>query len=93
MTTVIHKRYEPPKSWYFTFGGGSPFAFEYVRIEAETLLEARELMFELFGAKWSMCYDEAKFEGQAEEYGLHCLAFIRKNKFGNWRSREKGEVE
>ena len=54
------------RKFYFTFGqshahahGGNTYDKDcVVEIEAENSGCARELMFEAFGAKWSMQYDE-----------------------------------
>lgn len=47
---------------YFTFGCGQVFAGHYVKINAETSNRCREIMFEAFGEKWSMQYDEFSFD-------------------------------
>jgi hypothetical protein len=62
--------------FYFTFGSnhatkqGRSLRNNYCVIEAPTDLEAREAMVNARGLKWSTSYDEARFEGQAEEYDL-----------------------
>lgn len=42
----------------FTFGCGQLFAGHFVSVSASSAERCRELMFEAFGPKWSMQYDE-----------------------------------
>jgi hypothetical protein len=60
--------------FYFTFGCGQAHENCYHIIEADTSSEARKKMFERFGQKWSMQYDEKGWfrngTNQAEEYNL-----------------------
>ncbi len=54
------------KKYYFTFGQSHAYAYGgrtfdkdcVVEIEAENKDDAREKMFEIFGAKWSFQYDK-----------------------------------
>jgi len=49
---------ETPKNFYFTFGVGSFLKNKYVLIIADTEDQARNVMFSLFGNKWSMVYSD-----------------------------------
>jgi len=50
------------KCWYyFTFGVGQQFAGKYVKFFG-TYFEAREKMFERFGADWAFQYDEKRWD-------------------------------
>lgn len=80
------------KRWFFTFGQGHPYAFQYVEIEADTLEEAREAMIITHGNKWAFCYDETTFAPQPAKYGLTRLATLRKNEWGTYRSTEPNHV-
>lgn len=80
------------QSFFFTFGGGSAFAFEYIEIEAETLPEAADVMYNIFHDRWSMVYDELGFKDQPKNYGLHRLALIRRRDSGHFRSGGPGET-
>lgn len=51
------------KKFYFTFGCNQPHENCYHAIEAKDSGEARKLMFQRFGAKWSMMYDSAEAAG------------------------------
>lgn len=57
-------------NFYFTFGYGTPYRNNYVRIRAKNAGEAREEMIRRYGLKWAFQYDEEGFKGQAEQYGL-----------------------
>lgn len=63
--------------YFFTFGAnhvdneGISLGQRYVKIEAESELEAREIMFRARGEKWAFVYDATDFAGQEERYGLH----------------------
>lgn len=46
----------------FTFGFGQAFANCFVSITAPTAEECRQVMFATFGKRWSMQYDENKFD-------------------------------
>lgn len=43
---------------YFTFGCGQTFAERHVTITAKTAQRCREIMFDTFGEKWSMQYQD-----------------------------------
>lgn len=58
------------KNWYFTFGGGHPHPYGYVKIQG-TFSEARAEMVRRHGVKWAFQYDDKGFEGQVEKYGLY----------------------
>ena len=60
----------PLHKWYFTFGFGQPHENGYHVIEAETQGEARKIMFEHFGKKWSFMYDSAEAAG-VKKFHLH----------------------
>ncbi len=60
---------------YFVFGYGQQHEGRFHVIEAETAVQARQQMFERFGAKWSAQYSEAEWYNedgisQEEEYNL-----------------------
>ena len=57
------------KSYYFTFGYGQPHENCYHIIQAATENDARDIMLERFGNKWSMCYKTA-IEAGVEQYNL-----------------------
>ena len=54
----------------FTFGSGQPHEGCYHVIKAESKEKCRELMFERFGQKWSMQYNNEE-EAGVEKWGLH----------------------
>lgn len=56
----------------FTFGCGHPNAGKYHVIEAATKEECTRLMYERFGQKWSMQYDDEHAAG-VERFGLEEL--------------------
>jgi hypothetical protein len=62
------------KTWYFTFGVGSPLANYFVRIKAADEEAARLQMVVWFTRHWASCYDKRGWgedgETQAEVYGL-----------------------
>lgn len=74
------------ENFFFTFGCNSPYAKQYVRIEAKNEEEARLCMMEHHGQKWAFCYTEARFAPQPSEYGLTQLAFIHTTPYGTKRS-------
>lgn len=62
--------------WFFTFGAahvdavtGESLANSYVRIEADSEADARRIMCDRFGNRWSFCYPSAEAAG-VERYGL-----------------------
>lgn len=67
------------KKFFFTFGGNQETKRAvslgkcYVCILAEDAEDARLQMFDIRGSSWSMCYTEAEFCGQPEQYGLTCV--------------------
>lgn len=67
------------KPWFFTFGCGQEHANKYVRIFASDHENARRLMFDHYGQKWSFQYDEKDFEGQPQEYGITELETLRES--------------
>lgn len=65
--------------FYFTFGSGHhdtrgrSLLGYYVKIEAKDYADARRIMFEHFGEKWSFQYPEDKFMEQIERFNLEEL--------------------
>ena len=57
------------KKFWFTFGCGHLLAKYCVVIEAEFYEDARDIMFDSFGAKWGFQYDSAE-EAGVERWGL-----------------------
>lgn len=45
------------KKYYATFGSGHPFQDHYQPVVAESMEEARAIMFRAFGDKWGFVYD------------------------------------
>ena len=64
------------KRWYFTFGFYR-FPNGYVVIEAGSEAQARDEMMCRYGSNWAFSYDETRFDGQVEKYGLVKVAHIR----------------
>ena len=64
------------KNYYATFGVDTPFCNRYVRIIAENEAFARNKMFDRFGKKWAMFYDEESFLPQIERFGLSELEVL-----------------
>lgn len=78
--------------YYFTFGSkhvlprtelfkghelqGWSLGNHYVKIEAKDQSEARQVMFGIFGDKWSSCYTEETFQ-QMIKYNLKELVVIK----------------
>lgn len=67
------------ESWIFTFGfdhhhpeTGEPLRNHYIEIRAPTEAQARQAMFDTFGAKWSMEYT-TKDEAGVDRFGLRPL--------------------
>lgn len=58
---------------YFTFGCGQAFPNTYIEIKAVDDERCRQLMFEKFGPKWSMQYDE---DSSLVKHGMRKLATI-----------------
>lgn len=58
------------KNFYFTFGYSTNLANSYVKIPAESWYEARGIMVEHHGKKWSMQYTEESFLDQIDKYDL-----------------------
>lgn len=62
-------------AYYFTFGSshrdskGRSLGNNYVKLEG-SVRDTRDMMFAARGDKWSFQYDETKFAGQAQKYGL-----------------------
>ena len=46
------------KKYYFTFGDGQEHYPGHVLIEASSASEARNAMFEKYGGRWSMMYND-----------------------------------
>lgn len=50
------------ENFYFTFGVGDPInKNKFIVIQADSYLEARNKMFDLFGNKWAFCYSEEEW--------------------------------
>lgn len=68
------------KKFYFTFGfghyliSGAPADKCYTIVEAESRMEARLKMHEVYGPKWSFCYDSPE-EAGVHRYGLRFVDF------------------
>ena len=67
------------ENFYFTFGSGHhdihgrSLMGYYVKIEAKNYSDARRIMFEHFGEKWSFQYTEDKFQDQISRFNLEEL--------------------
>ena len=68
--------------YIFTFGGGhvhplsgASLARSFVRLEADSVGAARQIMFALFGAKWSHQY-ESEADAGVERWGLRELPVL-----------------
>ena len=48
-------------TWIFTFGSGQKHAGHFVRIQAESWIEARREMFDRFGDQWGFQYTEEEW--------------------------------
>lgn len=57
------------RKFFFTFGVDQEHDGCYVEVEAESSLDAREVMFEHYGREWAFEYDSAE-EAGVFEYGL-----------------------
>lgn len=64
------------KEYFFTFGSnhvdgaGRSLGYRFVKVQAESQEEARDIMYRARGDKWAFCYDAEDFKGQPEKYGL-----------------------
>ncbi len=58
-------------NFYTTFGQGHNTPNAYMKITANNIDEAREMMFVWFAARWSMIYTEEKFLPQIKEFNLY----------------------
>lgn len=58
------------KNFYFTFGSGWPERSNYVKVQAETLIEARQKFFAVRGSRFAFSYTEEEFLPQMAKYGL-----------------------
>ena len=59
---------EPKRDyWYFTFGCGQEHAHTYVKIFG-TFGEARTVMFDKYGPRWSFQYSAQEFKGLPEKW-------------------------
>ena len=66
---------------YFTFGCGQTFAERHVTITAKTAQRCREIMFNTFGEKWSMQYQENP--GNSDHYPTKELMTITESETGS----------
>lgn len=64
---------EEKQDWFGTFGGGSVFHNRYYLMKDMTREEARELMFDTFGNRWSHLYSTSDLEKQIQDYNLKPL--------------------
>ena len=62
------------KTYYFTFGCGSPLTNYYVKIEADDEMSARAMMFCMFSQHWAGVYDKVP---QGEELKVQRQASLR----------------
>jgi hypothetical protein len=58
------------KTFFFTFGVGSPLAKCFVRVQKETEELARLQMYEWFTTHWASIYPEDGFAEGVAKYGL-----------------------
>lgn len=58
------------KNFYVTFGRPSPFANNYVLIEAENMDTARIYAFNSLGTKWAFIYGEEDYESAIRRFKL-----------------------
>ena len=59
--------FENPQNWYFTFGHGQEHYGYYVKLHG-TQGNTRSIMFNTFGRKWSMQYQESQALPAIEEW-------------------------
>lgn len=64
----------------FTFGVGQMFKNGYVVISAGSSERCRELMFECYGTKWSMQYDEKDFDSSYNDVKVASVAELPNGK-------------
>jgi hypothetical protein len=57
---------EKKQNWYFTFGSGQPNDGKFIKFYG-TFEEARQKMWDAFGAKWSMQYSEEQWNNPRED--------------------------
>lgn len=87
------------ETYFFTFGGGSPFRSLYVEVEIRNRQlgpeqpkndyeAAHEAMASVFGMKWANAYTLKGFKDQPEKFGLKRLAKI----IVNWPKHTTAEI-
>ena len=54
--------------FYLTFGQQSPLRNGWIEVEAESYEEARELVYNVFGSRWSMLYREEGFDERVKAH-------------------------
>jgi hypothetical protein len=75
-------------SYYFTFGLDSPFSEQYVKINAEDVLTARNMMFALFGSQWAFCYSEKEIKDLRQKYNYtELMELFQSEKFDTYYGR------
>lgn len=64
-------------TFYFTFPASSPLAKAYMKVEANTHLDARRVMIGEYGfpIKYAFSYVEEQFLPQIERYNLYEVPF------------------
>lgn len=50
------------KTYYITFGQNHPLRNGWIELEASDTIDAFRLANDIFGNKWSNCYDESNFK-------------------------------
>lgn len=58
-----------------TFGSGQENSDGYVKVVAPTEKTAREMMYEVYGNKWSMIYSDEEAAG-VQRFGLRLVATL-----------------
>lgn len=72
------------KTYFATFGGGSPFANNYVGIVAQSMVDARIVMHQTFDAKWAFLYTApGGLLEQIKEFHLKHLCYLKARPYGH----------
>lgn len=58
------------ETFYGTFGMGQTLGNSYVKILAEDMQQAHQIMYENYGQMWAFAYKEKDFEQAIERHGL-----------------------
>src|SRR5688572_6860804 len=79
------------QDWIFTFGydhthpvTGESLATNFVRVSAQTYVQARERMHESFGNRWSHQY-ESEYDAGVERFGLTEIEFLTREEITEQR--------